>query len=632
VNRLPGVASSDFSSNFSVRGGAGEELYATLDGLELVEPFHLKDFGGGLSILDAASIGSVELTTGGFSSEYGDRLTGDFTMRSIEPRSDRTRTSVGLSLMNARIQSQGGFAAGRGGWLVSLRRGYLDIALRLAESGDSLKPRYYDAFGKVEYDLPGGGRVAAHVLYAGDNLTYRDIPDPNINSRYNSGYAWLTWDDRFGARFRQQTVLSFGTHGWRRLGDGHTRAGILWTVIDDDRTYASANLRQDWSFDIGRRALLKWGVEAKRESADYDYFRWVRDSIRGDGTPGREVLTVYDTVSVDYKPSGNRIGAYVSQRLRPADAFTVELGLRYDRASYASDNLLAPRVNASWEVVKGTTIRGAWGRYSQAQAPFAVQVPDGIGAIADAERAEQRVLGVEQLLPGGLLARVEGYQRRMTQVTPRYVSVLGGLDVFPEIAWDRVLITPTRADARGLEAMLSRDGATNDWSLSYAAARAVDRVGGRWVPRQMDQRHTVHGDWAIHPASNSWRLSIAQLWHSGWPYTPQHIALDTIANTPTQFRLLWRWIPLDIGSGRLPSYHRTDVRWTRYFDTRNGRISVFAEVFNLFDTKNLRAYIEEFSVFADSRRREVVRFRNTETMVGRLPTVGFTWEFGAAGR
>ena len=104
------------------------------------------------------------------------------------------RTSLGLSVMNARATSQGGFAGGKGGWLVSARPGYLDLALKLTDISDSLKPRYYDLFAKAQYDLGRGGRVALHALRAQDTFRYQLDDEPNISSRYGSDYGWVTWD------------------------------------------------------------------------------------------------------------------------------------------------------------------------------------------------------------------------------------------------------------------------------------------------------------------------------------------------------------------------------------------------------------------------------------------------------
>ena len=100
---VPGVSGGDISGRFNVRGGLHDEVLVRLDGLELFEPLHLKDFQGVFTILDPNVIGSLEVTTGGYPVEFGDRMTAVLDMTTLKPRSRRTG-EVGLH-RNRRIGS-----------------------------------------------------------------------------------------------------------------------------------------------------------------------------------------------------------------------------------------------------------------------------------------------------------------------------------------------------------------------------------------------------------------------------------------------------------------------------------------------------------------------------------------------
>lgn len=620
VSRLPGVTADEFSAKFGVRGASGDELYVSLDGLELAEPFHLKDLGGAFSIIDIQALGSASLTTGGFSAEYGDRLTGVFTMRSVDPRTDRTRTSAGISLMNARLTSQGGFANGRGGWLFSARPGYLDLALKLTSVSDTYTPRYYDVFAKAQYDLASGGRIAIHLLSATDYLDYQVRNKPDITSRYGSNYLWATWDDKVGARTRFETVASGGVLGWRRNGE-YSENDVQLAFVNDERTLSNLSLRQDWSFDAGERLLIKGGFEAKREHATYDYLSHIIQEQR-DGTGNLRLG--FGTTEANLSPGGTTSGLYFAPRLKPHESVTVEIGVRYDRTTQFDEGIVSPRLNLSWQPSRTTTLRAAWGRYTQSQPVFDLDVQDGLTQFRAAERAEQRIVGLDQLLPFGISGRVEAYTRRTTQRRTEFLNVAGDVMLLPELMWDRVRLDPVESHDRGLEFLVSRNGGRRmDWSVSYALAQSQDSVNGRMVPRMFDQRHGVHADWSLHPVSNTWRLTAGGVWHSGWPYTPTVLTIDTLVNTATQFHVAPVYTPGDVNSGRLPHYFRLDLRWTRFIETSNGRVSVFAELYNVFNGANPRGFWKELRV--TGRRTSIIDGKNTQ--FPRLPVAGLSWEF-----
>jgi hypothetical protein len=613
VNRLPGIASNEMSAKLTVRGGADESLLVLLDGLELYEPFHLKDFDGSLSILDVAAIGGVDLTTGGFASQYGNRLTGVFDLRTTNQLYSRPRTSIGLSLSNARIMSQGSFANGNGMWLFSARRGYLDILLKLIGEGDNVDPRYYDGLAKVVYQVSPKHRFTAQALRAGDTgLLVDDDGVGEITSNYGSTYAWLTWQADFTDRVRVATQLRTGALDWHRAASEHGTGNDY--DLRDDRDFSFVGAKQDWLLSLSEQWVLKWGADLSHGNADYDYYNRIGRERLVNGS----VVTTYDSTATVLSPSGSTAGLYLAQRVRPWSPLTIETGVRWDQQSYTSQAEWLPRVNAALAIDRHTTLRAAWGRYAQPHALFQLAVQDGVTAFEQAERAVQYVAGIERTLGAGLSARVEVYRRDESELRTRYRNLQNTIEPAFEVEADRTRFDPESARAQGIELLLQRHATRSSWSVSYALAHAYEVVDGIRIDRPLDQRHTFYSDYTFAP-SPAWHLSWSWQYHSGWPITNIAFGVDTLGNGNVRLTRTFESPFAD----RLPGYHRMDLRATRTFDLKRGKLSVFLDVFNLYNRDNPQSYNYDISY----RAGRLTVSRHVEPLLPRLPSLGATWEF-----
>ncbi len=622
IGRLPGVAASDFSAAFRVRGGANEELLVSLDGLPLVEPYHLKDFDGALSIVDAGAVGGLELSAGGFGAAYGDRLTGLLDLRTREAEPGPPRTELALTLTALRGTSRGSFDDGRGGWLLSARLGFLDYALRLAgEDRDDFHPRYGDVFAKASWRPSPEHRLAFHFLRADDRLRFQPaVDEPLLVSGYDSRYLWATWQAQLEERLEARTLLSIGALGWNRKADRFSHVeGHPDLAIRDQRRYQVVTARQDWSWTPLDRMLLSWGAEVRRVAAGYDYLRMHRLIVANPASATSALMIRHDTLQLAPELKGTTVAFHLSQRSQPWTAVTTELGVRLDRQSHTGEQQLSPRASVAVSLDPRTTVRASWGAYAQAQGLHELQVQDGEDSFAPAERAQQRVASVERYIGRGIIARVEAYDRRQDIVRARWVGLDQALELLPEVGPDRQRIAPTSARAHGVELFIQRDpGLPNPltWSASYALASSHETVQGRVVPRPLDQRHSASVD-ASYRLGDSWRVSAAWVYHSGWPSTEVNYETDTLDG---------RYIVLNRVFGprngeRQPAYRRVDLRVTHRFDVGQGRLMTFLDVFNVFNRQlvPVRAPQPPFDALISQDR--------FDQWLPRVPSFGITWEF-----
>lgn len=366
---LPGTSAKDFSARFSVRGGMHDDVLVRLDGLELFEPFHLKDFDGVFNVVDPAIIGGVDLTPGSYSAEYGDRMGGVLEMWTRRP--NELRTSVGISFANAWVGSAGTFADGRGRWLGSARRGYLDLLMSFVgeeqgrDESDDWSPRYWDLFGKIERDLGPSQSLSFKVLLADDALIIdqrEGAETTDVRTGFGNLNLGLDHQATLGQRLVVRTILSAARVDRDRTLRWSERDELV--AMDDDRRLDLFGLRQDWAFSLSDRNFLKWGFEARSLEVEYDYFNdIVDDNFIDDPRFPPPIRTTDFAARLD----GEQYALWAADRVRLGKRLTAEIGARYDEQTITEDSQLSPRLNLVVDLKRAGLVRAGWGRFHQSQ-------------------------------------------------------------------------------------------------------------------------------------------------------------------------------------------------------------------------------------------------------------------------
>ncbi len=616
---LPGVAASDFSAPFHLRGGAIGEVKIVMDGLEIFEPYHMRTIFSPLSIIDPGIIGQAQVLSGGFTADFGNHMSGVIDISSEWPDTEPVH-ELGVSFVSAFARSSGILASGRGSYTVSGRRGYLDlIADKTEDAGENLVPRYNDMFAKATYTLSETVDVAGQVLLASDNVVFTD-PDENreINDSGSLDYAWIAIgvDPSDGVNLRN--VLFTG-----RVDSTENGRSDNLPTEQLSRFYSRDievnGLESNLDLRVNADQVWKIGARYRKLKADYDYYL---DSLRRTELgPFSAPFAVQRNIVTSRL--GEEFGAFAAYRFQPSSRLIWEIGLRWDKQTYtdtSEQTQLSPRFNGLFRLGNRTDIRFGWGRYYQPQGIENLQVQDDIDYYFPAERAEHRVVGIRHKFNSGIEMQADLYAKRYGNVRPRFENALDTYEFAPESTFDRVRIEPEGADTRGFEITLrNRKARGLDWWLNYTWSKAEDQIDGVSVARSWDQRNALTANLAWR--GERWNLSAIGRYHSGRPRTTLLVSpiLDgagDIIGVDTDLSLR--------NDSRFDDYTRVDLRLSRTIDLPQSRFQFYLEVFNVFNTTN-ECCVPGHNLAIGSN---VVASPVIDNYLPFFPSFGFVWTFG----
>ena len=627
---LPGISAQEFSARFHVRGGRVDEVLVRLDQLELFDPYHIRDFASSLSFIAPQAIAEVKLLTGGFPAPFGDRMGGVLDMRTVD--SIEGRRHLGLSIVSAQAGGSGRLGDDRGDWLGVARIGSFEL-LENSVSAE-VQPRYWDLFGKAVRQLDAGHRLGLRTLHAEDRLNTEVFEEGDLeqtDTDYRSTYLWLSHQMIPKADLFVDSVLSRGRIE-RDRGAEESSEGEFEFRVRDRRVLDFTGFKQEWNFQPGSkdRHYLRWGFDIRRLDVEYDYLSdfEVDDLLDIGGDAGAEPVRLLSDFS------GEQYSVYLSDRLRLGQPLTIELGLRYDEHTVPGDRDLSPRLNLVAALGDRTSLRGAWGHYFQSQRLYELQVEDGETDFSPSERTEQYVVGFEHAFDEGSTLRFDLYHRDVQNPRPRFENAYEPVDSFPEVQPDRLRIAPERSASSGVEAFFRRrSGQKLDWWLNYTYARVEDEIGGRDVPRSFDQPHAFNAD-INYRINEHWSVNLAWRYRSGWPTTAVSGRLEEDDEGESEPVLVFG----PVNGERLSDYHRLDLRASRQWQLKKGKLSLFIDIQNVYDRRNISGFDVEFEFAgcdpeADECEPQIGSDGESpviavaETWGGILPSFGVDWEF-----
>ncbi len=604
VQALPSVTpSSDFSSALFVRGGTPDQTRVLLDGMPLYNPYHL---GGFASAINASAVDVTSLSAGGLPASAPSSLSGILEIHTRDGARDSVRVSGGMGLLSSSTTVDGPMFGGRGGFLVSGRRTYIDAALDAARgvglTDSDIPYAFTDLMAKFTLDL-SPGRSLTISGYVNDEGWNGD----STRGDWGSDVVGLRFRSLLGDRAQTEVGVSRSGLGIRGI-DGVASLGT-WTAHGRVQVSAGSHLFFAGAF------WERTGTEhdLRPQGSDRDIF----PTFQATGTYGSTAVFIRDRWGV-----GKRL--------------VLDWGLRAEKPLGRSWQTL-PRGRAQYEFRPSLSVAVSGGRYVQNW--WSLRDEEGILSSVIAYDVPVPVPTDEPLAIGWdavleLRARIanwtvrsDAYVKRQADVTTTFASLDPEENPFL-LAPDSIELGDALIE--GVELSFAGRLGRTPISLAYRWQRERRRLGGISFTPRTERRHTIRLG-----LSRPWgerEVAIALTWMTGYPFSPAVAVLPGISSVSADGR------PMDEASGflgsrvafgdpnsaRLPSYLRLDVDvrgdWDVTVFGKRGQLEPYLSVLNVFNRRNV--------LFADHRGSSDARlYQNRIPQLPVIPSFGIRWSF-----
>ncbi len=571
IQMLPGVQStSEGSSGFSVRGGSPDQNLIILDEATVYNASHLIGF---FSVFNNDAVKDVTLYKGDIPAAYGGRLSSLLDVRMKDGNSQTFAATGGIGTISSRLTLEGPIKNENTTFLLSGRRSYADLFLKLSSDEDMRKNKlyFYDLNGKLSHTFNPQNRLYAS-FYMGRDVFANDM----ARLEFGNMTASLRWSHLFSEKLFSNLSIIYSDYNYL-VGATADFASFDWRSRMQD-----VSGRYDFTYYFNSNSILRFGASLIHHTFDWGEITLTQNDETSVFSAGRQYglePAVYAGIEEKFSPdftlkAGLRFSGY--QNMGPTtyyiydenydmvDSATVAKGKIYN--SYWS---FEPRISFVYTLNPVSSIKGAVSQTSQyvslaqnstAGNPLDIWFP--VSPQIKPQRAQQYSLGYFRNFKDNLFeSSLEVYYKHIENVIDfkDHATLLFN----PRLEGE---IRSGTGQAYGAEFLFRKNtGKLTGW-ISYTYSRAFRTIAtindGRQFSAPYDKPHNVN---IILNYAVSKRIGVGTNWiyATGLPQTlPTGRAVVGNVIVP---------VYSDRNNYRMRDYHRLDLSVTLKNKEREGK-------------------------------------------------------------
>jgi hypothetical protein len=624
IQLLPGVKSAgEGNSGFYVRGGGADQNLILLDEATVYNASHLLGF---FSAFNSDAIKDLTLYKGAMPAEYGGRLASVVDIKMNDGNNQDYHANGGIGLIASRLNIEGPIVKDNGSFIVSGRRTYADLFLKLSRDS-SIKNNslyFYDFNAKANYKINDNNRVYLSGYFGRDNLGFGG----NFGIDYGNSTATARWNHVFNSRLFSNTSFIYSNYNYNITINSGTNNIIIKSKIEDIslkedfQYYINNENKVNFGFNIIHHAISPGVVDASASSSFNSLNLPIKYALENAAYVSHEVSAT-EKIKLNY---GLRLSAF--SILGPGNFYTYDsAGNTIKTQTFTSGQVaksyinLEPRFSASYQLAENSSIKISYTRNVQnlhllsnsaSTNPTDLWIPSSLNV--KPEIADQESLGYYRNFDNN---KYEFSSEIYYKTMQNQIDYKNGAQLRANENVESQLLFG-KGRAYGLELFLKKKyGKLTGW-ISYTLSKTERQIAGinnnNWYNAKQDQTHNI-AIVGIYQASKKWTLS------SNWVYNTGNAV--TFPSGKYQLNGQTAFYYTERNGYRMPSYHRLDFAATLLMKKRKKSEGSWTfSLYNVYGRENA------YSITFQDNPNDPTKTQAVQTALFRwVPAVTYNFKF-----